>query len=86
MLNKMSYIIENRSEMESNLFAKLSKTKLVGVSDEVVRAIPRSLSEAELASVAGGAGGTESDIVFTDAEAGTISVYTVSGGVQDDCG
>jgi hypothetical protein len=83
MLNKMSYIIENRSEMESNLFAKLSKTKLVGVSDEVVRAIPRSLSEAELASVAGG---KKSDVVFTDAEAGTISTRTITGGVTDDCG
>jgi len=72
--------------MKKNLFAKLDGTKSVEVSDEIVRGIPRSLSEAELALVAGGAmvGGTTPKITFPPE---TITVtQTCSGIGADDCG
>jgi hypothetical protein len=80
--------------MDSNLFAKLSKTKLVEVADEVVRAFPRGLSDTEIVSVAGGAqlaavaGGAATaglkikEITFT---IGPTVTNSTSGGVQDDC-
>jgi hypothetical protein len=69
--------------METILFAKLSKTALVEMPDEVVDSIPRGLSHAEVASVSGGAAKTR-HIVFTVPDKVTVT-NSSSGGVQDDC-
>lgn len=69
--------------METNLFAKLSKTASVEMPDQVVDAIPRGLSQAEVASVGGGVAKTKY-IVFTVADKVTVT-NSSSGGVQDDC-
>ncbi len=69
--------------METNLLAKLSKTASVEMLHEIVDAIPRGLSQAEAASVSGGAAKTK-HIVFTVPDKITVT-NSVSGGVQDDC-
>jgi hypothetical protein len=70
-------------EMETNLLAKLSRTALVEMPDEVVDSIPRGLSHAEAVSVGGGAAKTR-HIVFTVPDKITVT-NSASGGVQDDC-
>jgi hypothetical protein len=67
--------------MDKSVFAKLNETKWMDVSDEVVRGIPRSLSDAEVASVAGG---KTKSIVFTTGSTITVT-NSISGGVMDDC-
>jgi hypothetical protein len=80
--------------MNVNLLAKLGKTTSVDLSDEMVRTGERSLSEAELGSVAGGAAELAARSTQTAAKAQHIvfnvgSTITVtnsnSGGVMDDC-
>lgn len=70
-------------EMETNLFAKLSRTASMEMPDEVVDAIPRGLSQVEAASVSGGAAKTK-HIVFTVPDKITVT-NSSSGGAQDDC-
>jgi hypothetical protein len=64
--------------MKKNLFAKLDETKSVEVSDEIVRGIPRSLSEAELDLVAGGA------VIAVICRNSVCRSYSISPGGLDD--